>query len=101
MGKSDRLREKYSRASKQCTIPVEKDDTTGNATKSELGLRPVQHYTIDRVVEHLFIKVLEYHLVHTIRYNIIGAENPQRLVEYPQNPVEYVSRDRLHFLQKQ
>jgi hypothetical protein len=29
-----RLREKYSRASKQFTISVEKDDITGNATKT-------------------------------------------------------------------
>jgi transposase len=121
MVKIGRLREKYSRASKQYTIAVEKDDTTGNATKitwqqkaventtdsypgvyclrtshadwdesllwntytmltdleavfrslkSELGLRPIHHQTTDRVAGHLFITVLAYHLVHTIRYKL-------------------------------
>ncbi len=35
--------------------------------KSELGLRPVFHRITDRVSGHLFITVLAYHLVHTIR----------------------------------
>jgi transposase len=119
-----RLREKYSRASKQFTISVEKDDTTGNATKitwqqkavdnttdsypgvyclrtshadwdesllwttytmltdleevfrslkSELGLRPIHHQITDRVSGHLFITVLAYHLVHTIRVRLKQA----------------------------
>jgi len=38
--------------------------------KSELGLRPVYHYTTDRVSGHLFISVLAYHLVHTIRFQL-------------------------------
>ena len=121
MVKIGRLREKYSRASKQYTISVEKDDTTGNATKitwqrqaventtdsypgvyclrtshadwdesllwntytmltdleavfrslkSELGLRPIHHQITDRVAGHLFITVLAYHLVHTIRFKL-------------------------------
>jgi transposase len=119
-----RLRQKYSRASKQYTITVEKDDTTGNATKitwqqkaventtdsypgvyclrtshtdwsesllwntytmltdleavfrslkSELGLRPIHHQITDRVSGHLFITVLAYHLVHTIRIRLKQA----------------------------
>ncbi len=119
-----RLREKYSRASKQFTIAVEKDDTTGNATKitwqqkavdnttdsypgvyclrtshadwdesllwntytmltdleavfrslkSELGLRPIHHQITDRVSGHLFITVLAYHLVHSIRVRLKQA----------------------------
>jgi hypothetical protein len=119
-----RLREKYSRASKQFTISVEKDDTTGNATKitwqqkavdnttdsypgvyclrtshadwdesllwntytmltdleavfrslkSELGLRPIHHQITDRVSGHLFITVLAYHLVHSIRVRLKQA----------------------------
>ena len=118
MVKIGRLRQKYSRVSKQYTISVEKDDTSGNATKiiwrrkpapnttdtnpgvyclrtsqtdwdestlwktytmltdleavfrslkSELGLRPVHHHIADRVSGHLFITLLAYHLVHTIR----------------------------------
>ena len=35
--------------------------------KSELGLRPVFHHKTHRVSGHLFISVLAYHLVHTIR----------------------------------
>ena len=38
--------------------------------KSELGLRPVYHQIADRVSGHLFITVLAYHLVHTIRYRL-------------------------------
>ncbi|MFQ5560264.1 MAG: transposase, partial [Nitrospinota bacterium] len=36
--------------------------------KTELGLRPVFHQKADRVTGHLFISVLAYHLVHTVRY---------------------------------
>jgi len=119
-----RLREKYSRASKQYTISVEKDDISGNATKitwqqkavdnttdsypgvyclrtshadwdesllwntytmltdleavfrslkSELGLRPIHHQITDRVSGHLFITVLAYHLVHSIRVRLKQA----------------------------
>jgi transposase len=41
--------------------------------KSELGLRPVFHRKTDRVSAHLFISVLAYHLVHTIRFQLKGA----------------------------
>lgn len=119
--KIGRLRQKYSRASKQYTIVVEKDDNSGNATKitwqqkaienttdtypgvyclrtsradwdesllwntytmltdleavfrslkSELGLRPIHHQITDRVAGHLFITVLAYHLVQTIRFRL-------------------------------
>jgi transposase len=40
------------------------------ALKSELGLRPVFHYKTERVSAHLFISVLAYHLVHTIRFQL-------------------------------
>jgi len=40
------------------------------ALKSELGLRPVHHRTTKRVSAHLFISVLAYHLVHTIRLQL-------------------------------
>ena len=35
--------------------------------KSELGLRPVYHQKEERVTAHLFITLLAYHLVHTLR----------------------------------
>jgi len=38
--------------------------------KSELGMRPVFHQITDRVTGHLFISVLAYHLVHSIRYQL-------------------------------
>ena len=41
--------------------------------KSELGLRPVFHHKTERVSGHLFISVLAYHLVHTIRYQLKGC----------------------------
>ncbi len=38
--------------------------------KSELGLRPVYHQKDTRVTAHLFITLLAYHVVHTIRYQL-------------------------------
>ena len=121
MVKIGRLRQKYSRVSKQYTISVEQDNTSGNATKitwqqkpapnttdtypgvyclrtsqtdwdestlwetytmltdleavfrslkSELGLRPVHHQIAKRVSGHLFITLLAYHLVQTIRFRL-------------------------------
>jgi transposase len=116
-----RLRQKYSRASKNYTISVEKDEKSANASqitwkcepspqskdsypgvyclrtnrddldgptlwrtytmltdleavfrslKSELGLRPVFHQKAQRTNGHLFISLLAYHLVHTIRFQL-------------------------------
>ena len=38
--------------------------------KSELGLRPIYHHKSARVEGHLFISVLAYHLVHTLRIRL-------------------------------
>jgi len=38
--------------------------------KSELGLRPIYHQTTARVDSHIFISVLAYHILHTIRYKL-------------------------------
>lgn len=38
--------------------------------KSELGLRPIFHHKTERVKGHLFISVLAYQLVHTLRYQL-------------------------------
>jgi transposase len=43
------------------------------ALKSELGLRPVFHRKTERVSGHLFISVLAYHLVHTLRFQLKAA----------------------------
>lgn len=42
--------------------------------KTELGLRPVYHQKTDRVTGHLFITVLAYHVVHTIRYRLKSTD---------------------------
>ncbi|WP_245620030.1 IS1634 family transposase [Desulfobacter vibrioformis] len=41
--------------------------------KSELGMRPVFHQITERVTGHLFISVLAYHLVHSIRHRLKKA----------------------------
>jgi len=38
--------------------------------KSELGMRPVYHQTTERVEGHLWITLLAYHLVHSIRLRL-------------------------------
>ena len=38
--------------------------------KSELGLRPVYHQLEHRIDGHIFISVLAYHVLHTIRYQL-------------------------------
>ena len=38
--------------------------------KTNLGLRPVYHQKTDRVTGHIFISLLAYHLLHTIRYQL-------------------------------
>ena len=43
--------------------------------KSELGLRPIHHQIAKRVSGHLFITVLAYHLVHTIRFRLKQMDN--------------------------
>jgi len=38
--------------------------------KTDLGLRPVYHQKTDRVTGHIFISLLAYHLLHTIRFQL-------------------------------
>lgn len=38
--------------------------------KSELGLRPIYHQKENRIDAHLFISIIAYHLLHTIRYQL-------------------------------
>ena len=45
--------------------------------KSELGLRPVYHQKERRVDGHLFITVLAYHVLHTIRFKLGKREMTQ------------------------
>ena len=41
------------------------------ALKTDLGLRPVYHQKTDRISGHIFISVLAYHLLHSIRYQLM------------------------------
>ena len=41
------------------------------ALKTDLGLRPIYHQTTDRISGHIFISVLAYHILHTIRYQLM------------------------------
>jgi len=45
-------------------------EATFRSLKTELGLRPVYHQKEERVTGHLFITLLAYHLVHTLRYQL-------------------------------
>jgi len=45
-------------------------EATFRSLKTDLGLRPVFHQKEDRVTGHLFITLLAYHLVHTLRYQL-------------------------------
>ncbi len=38
--------------------------------KSELGMRPVYHQLEHRIDGHIFISILAYHVLHTIRYQL-------------------------------
>jgi len=40
------------------------------ALKTDLGIRPIYHQLRDRVSSHIFITILAYHILHTIRYQL-------------------------------
>jgi transposase len=40
--------------------------------KTDLGLRPIYHQKTDRISGHIFISVLAYHILHTIRYQLLA-----------------------------
>ena len=41
------------------------------ALKTDLGLRPIYHQKTDRISGHIFISILAYHLLHSIRYQLM------------------------------
>lgn len=45
-------------------------EATFRSLKTELGLRPVYHQKEQRVTSHLFITLLAYHLVQTLRHQL-------------------------------
>jgi hypothetical protein len=52
-------------------------EATFRSLKTDLGLRPVYHHKEDRVTGHLFITLLAYHLVHTLRHPFGFAHDKQ------------------------
>ncbi len=48
-------------------------ENTFRVMKSDLGLRPVYHSNDDRIVGHLFITVLAYHVAHLVRTKLKNA----------------------------
>lgn len=60
--------------------------------KSELGMRPVFHQIAERVSGHLFISVLAYHLVHSIRYRLKKSRHSKQLVR-PEGAVDRPKSD--------
>jgi len=45
-------------------------ESSFRSMKTELGLRPIYHQKETRVTAHLFITLLAYHLVHSLRYQL-------------------------------
>ena len=45
-------------------------EATFRSLKTEFGLRPVYHQKKERVTGHLFISLLAYHVVHTLRHQL-------------------------------
>jgi transposase len=45
-------------------------EATFRSLKTELGLRPIYHHKEERVTGHLFISLLAYHLVHSLRFQL-------------------------------
>lgn len=45
-------------------------ESSFKSMKSELGMRPVYHQKEERVTAHLFITLLAYHVVHTLRVQL-------------------------------
>jgi transposase len=45
-------------------------EATFRSLKTDLGLRPVYHHKEERVTGHLFITLLAYHPVHTLRFQL-------------------------------
>ncbi len=61
--------------------------------KSDLGLRPVHHSNDDRIVGHLFITVLAYHVAHLVRTKLkkAGIHNSWDTIRNELNEVKRVT----------
>ncbi len=54
----------------QTYVMLTEVEASFRSMKSELGLRPIYHQKEERVTAHLFITLLAYHLVHTLRVQL-------------------------------
>jgi len=54
----------------QTYITLTEIESVFRSLKSDLGLRPIYHYKEERVEAHLFLTLVAYTLVHTIRYRL-------------------------------
>ncbi len=54
-------------------MTLAKVENAFRSLKSELGLRPIHHQKTNRVIAHLFILVLAYHLLSAIVSAIVSA----------------------------
>jgi len=51
----------------QTYVMLTEVESSFKSMKSELGMRPIYHQNEDRVSAHLFITLIAYHMVHTLR----------------------------------
>ncbi len=68
-------------------------ENTFRVMKSDLGLRPVYHSNDDRIVGHLFITVLAYHVAHLVRTKLkkAGIHNSWDTIRNELNEVKRVT----------
>ncbi len=68
-------------------------ENTFRVMKSDLGLRPVYHSNDDRIVGHLFITVLAYHVAHLVRTKLkkAGIHNSWDTIRNELNEIKRVT----------
>ena len=54
----------------QTYVMLTEVESSFKSMKSELGMRPIYHQKEERVTAHLFITILAYHLVQTLRFQL-------------------------------
>src|SRR5699024_1589939 len=52
---------------------IRKVESTFRCLKTDLNIRPVHHQKDERIEAHLYLSILAYQLVNTIRYQLAGA----------------------------
>ena len=59
-------------------MTLAKVENAFRSLKSELGLRPIHHQKTNRVIAHLFISVLAYHLLSAIEFELAKSGDKRR-----------------------